>query len=203
MRLTERDGLLSGLIGQLMEAGLGPELKEHLAAGGQEANGRNGYRAKMLRTEAGPVTLAVPRDRAGTFELALVPRHDRRTSGISDTVVSLYASGGMSVRDILHHLRQVYGTELSAETVSRITDAVLEEVRAWQSLPLDPVYAVLFPGAIMVKVRDNHVVPCTSAAISSSGQRKTLSRSRRLTIPISLPARRGTACRAARRTGWV
>ena len=84
-------------------------------------------------------------------------RAGRVAGGLDDMVISLYAHG-MSVRDILHHLEQVYGTELSPETVSRITDAVLEEVRAWQSRPLDPVYAVVFLDAIVVKVRDNHVV---------------------------------------------
>src|SRR6266851_2938839 len=98
---------------------------------GQEANGRNGYRAKMLRTEAGPVTLAVPRDRAGTFEPVLVPKGGRRTSGISDTVVSLYASG-LSVRDIARHCQRAMGIEVSHDTISRITDECLEEMRAWQ-----------------------------------------------------------------------
>jgi transposase-like protein len=104
------------------------------------------------------VPLAVPRDRAGTFEPLLVPKRAGRVAGgLDDMVISLYAHG-MSVRDILHHLEQVYGTQLSHETVSRITDQVLEEVRAWQSRPLDPVYAVVFLDAIVVKVRDNHVV---------------------------------------------
>jgi len=104
------------------------------------------------------VPLRVPRDRAGTFEPVLVPKRSGRVAGgLDDMVISLYAHG-MSVRDIIHHLEQVYGTQLSAETVSRITDQVLEEVRAWQSRPLDPVYAVVFLDAIMVKVRDNQVV---------------------------------------------
>ena len=111
-----------------------------------------------MQTGVGPVPLAVPRDRAGTFEPLLVPKRAGRVAGgLDDMIISLYAHG-MSVRDILHHLEQVYGTELSPETVSRITDEVLEEVRAWQSRPLDPVYAVVFLDAIMVKVRDNQVV---------------------------------------------
>src|SRR6266446_5022244 len=81
----------------------------------------------------------------------------RISGGLDDMIISLYAHG-MSVRDILHHLEQVYGTQLSHETVSRVTDAVLEEVRAWQSRPLDPAWAAVFPAAIVVKVRDNHVV---------------------------------------------
>ncbi len=89
--LTGRDGLLAGMIGQVLRAGLGLELEEHLAAGGDDGNGRNGYRAKTLRTEAGPVTVSVPRDRDGSFDPLLVPKVARRTSGISGTVVSLYS----------------------------------------------------------------------------------------------------------------
>ena len=119
-----------------------------------------------MQTGVGPVRLAVPRDRAGTFEPLLVPKRAGRVAGgLDDMVISLYAHG-MSVRDIMHHLDQVYGTELSHETVSRITDGVLEEVRAWQSRPLDPVYAVVFLDAIVVKVRDNQVVQNKPAYIA-------------------------------------
>jgi putative transposase len=119
-----------------------------------------------VQTGVGPVPLQVPRDRAGTFEPVLVPKRAGRVSGgLDDMVISLYAHG-MSNRDIIHHLRQVYGTELSAETVSRITDAVLEEVKAWQSRPLDPVYAVVFLDALVVKVRDGQVVQNKPAYIA-------------------------------------
>src|SRR6266849_3502295 len=155
--LTGRGGLLSGLIGQVLQAGLGLELGDHLAMAGQEGNGRNGYRAKTLRTEAGPVTLAVPRDRAGTFEPVLVAKGGRRTSGISDTVVSLSASG-LSVRDISRHLERSAGIEVSHDTVSRITDEVLEEMRAWQSRPLEAVYPIVFVDALVAKVRDGSSV---------------------------------------------
>jgi putative transposase len=154
--LTGRGGLLSGLIGQVLEAGLGLELEEHLAAGG-EGNGRNGFRSRTLRTEAGPVMVSVPRDRAGTFEPVLVPKGARRTSGISDQVISLYASG-LSVRDIARHLDRSMGVEVSHDTISRITDGVLEEVRAWQSRPVDPVYPVVFVDALVAKVRDGSSV---------------------------------------------
>jgi putative transposase len=124
------------------------------------------------------VPLAVPRDRAGTFEPLLVPKRTGRIAGgLDDMVISLYAHG-MSVRDILHHLEQVYGTQLSHETVSRITDAVLEEVRAWQSRPLDPVWAVVFLDAIVVKVRDNQVVQnkpaCIAVGIDADGEKHVL-----------------------------
>ena len=135
--LTGRDGLLSGLIGQVLQAGLALELEEHLAGG--DGNGRNGFRAKTVSTEAGPVTVSVPRDRAGTFEPALVPKGARRTAGISDTVISLYA-GGMSVRDIARHCQRAMGIEISHDTISKITDEVLEEMRAWQARPLEAIY---------------------------------------------------------------
>jgi putative transposase len=101
-----------------------------------------------VQTGIGPVGLEVPRDRAGSFEPVLIPKRSGRVSGgLDDMVISLYAHG-MTVRDILHHLEQVYGTKLSHEQVSRITDAVMGEVRAWQDRSPDPVYAVVFPAAI-------------------------------------------------------
>ncbi len=155
--LTGRDGLLAGMIGQVLQAGLGLELEEHLAAGGDDGNGRNGYRAKTLRTEAGPVTVSVPRDRDGSFDPLLVPKGARRTSGISDTVVSLYG-GGMSVRDIARHCQRTMGIEISHDTISKITDGVLEEMRAWQSRPLEAIYPVVFVDALIAKVRDGGAV---------------------------------------------
>ncbi len=154
VQLTGRDGLLAGLIGQVLQAGLGLELEEHLAAGGgQDGNGRNGFRAKTLKTEAGPVTVAVPRDRDGSFEPVLVPRGARRTSGISETVISLYGSG-MSVRDIARHCQRAMGIEVPHDTISKITDEVLEEVRAWQVRPLEAIYPVVYAGALVARVRD-------------------------------------------------
>ena len=149
--LTGRGGLLGGLIGQVLQAGLALELDEHLA--GAEGNGRNGFRSKTVATEAGPVTVSVPRDRAGTFEPALVPKGTRRTAGISDTVTSLYAAG-MSVRDIARHCQRSMGIEVSHDTVSRITDECLEEVRAWQVRPLEAIYPVAYVDALVAKVRD-------------------------------------------------
>jgi putative transposase len=164
LRLTGEGSMLGELVKAVLERALEAELTAHLGydkRGGRPAgagNYRNGTIAKTVQTGVGPVPLAVPRDRAGTFEPLLVPkRAGRIAGGLDDMIISLYAHG-MSVRDILHHLEQVYGTQLSHETVSRITDQVLEEVRAWQSRPLDAVYAVVFLDAIMVKVRDNQVV---------------------------------------------
>src|ERR1035441_6550570 len=137
--LTGRDGLLSGLIGQVLQAGLGLELEEHLAAG--DGNGR----------------ISFPRDRAGTFEPALIPKGVRRTAGISDTVISLYA-GGMSVRDIARHCQRTMGIEISHDTISKITDECLEEMRAWQVRPLEAIYPIVYVDALVAKVRDGGAV---------------------------------------------
>src|SRR6266851_4649655 len=154
LRLTGEGSMLGELVKAVLERALEAELTAHLGyarhdpSGHNSGNSRNGTISKKVQTGIGPVGIEVPRDRAGMFEPVLVPKRSGRVSGgLDDMVISLYAHG-MSVRDILHHLKQVYGTELSAETVSRITDAVLEEVKAWQSRPLDPVYAVVFPAAI-------------------------------------------------------
>lgn len=162
LRLTGEGSMLGELIRAVLERALEAELTAHLGyekhERGGAGNARNGTAGKTVQTGVGPVPLQVPRDRAGTFEPVLVPKRAGRVSGgLGDMIVSLYAHG-MSNRDIICHLLQVYGTELSAETVSRITDAVLEEVKAWQSRPLDPVYAVVFLDAIVVKVRGNQVV---------------------------------------------
>jgi putative transposase len=164
LRLTGEGSLLGELVKVVLERALESELTAHLGyeksgrGGGAGGNARNGSIFKTVQTGVGPVPLQVPRDRAGTFEPLLVPKRAGRVAGgLDDMVISLYAHG-LSVRDILHHLEQVYGTQLSHETVSRITDAVLEEVRAWQARPLDPVYAAVFLDAIVVKVRDNQAV---------------------------------------------
>ena len=172
LRLTGQGSMLGELISAVLERALQGELAEHLgygkhdAAGNGTGNSRNGYIAKTVQTGVGPVPVQVPRDRNGSFEPLLIPKRSGRIAGgLDDMVISLYAHG-MSVRDIVHHLEQVYGTQLSAETVSRITDQVLEEVRAWQHRPLDPVYAAVFLDAIMVKVRDNQVVSSKPAYLA-------------------------------------
>jgi putative transposase len=184
LRLTGEGSMLGELVRAVLERALESELTAHLGYGKHEqagrgaGNARNGTIAKTVQTGVGPVPLQVPRDRAGTFEPLLVPkRAGRIAGGLDDMVISLYAHG-MSVRDIMHHLEQVYGTQLSHETISRITDAVLEEVRAWQSRPLDPVYAAVFLDAIVVKVRDNQVVQnkpaCIAIGIDADGEKHVL-----------------------------
>ena len=184
LRLTGEGSMLGDLVKAVLERALDAELTAHLGyerrevAGRNSGNSRNGRISKNVQTGIGPVGLDVPRDRAGTFDPVLIPKRSGRVSGgLDDMIISLYAHG-MSVRDILHHLEQVYGTKLSAETVSRITDQVLDEVRAWQDRPLDPVWAVVFLDAIMVKVRDNHVVQnkpaYLAAGVDADGEKHVL-----------------------------
>jgi putative transposase len=163
LRLTGPGGFLSELVRSVLERGLQAELSEHLGYGKHEATGkgsgnsRNGSTPKTVQTEVGPIEVKVPRDRAGTFTPVMLPKNTRRLGGLSDVVISLYA-GGMTVRDITHHLHRVYGTEVSADTISTITDEVLEEVKAWQTRPLDEVYPIVYVDALMVKVRDGATV---------------------------------------------
>jgi len=159
LRLTGPGGFLSEMVKAVLERGLQAELTEHLGyrahdvAGKGSGNSRNGHTAKTVQTEVGPIDVRVPRDRAGTFTPMLLPKNARRLGGLSDVIISLYA-GGMTVRDISHHLHRVYGTEVGPDTISTITDEVLDEVKAWQSRPLDEVYPIVYIDALMVKVRD-------------------------------------------------
>lgn len=145
LALTGEGGFLPEMIKQVLERGLATELTEHLGyekgdrGGRGSPNSRNGSTPKTVSTEIGRVPLEVPRDRASTFEPRLVPKGTRRLGGLDEMIISLYA-GGMTVRDIGHHLVRTLGTELSHDTISKITDSVLEEVKAWQSRPLEEVY---------------------------------------------------------------
>jgi putative transposase len=171
LRLTGEGGFLPEMIKAVLERGLQAELTDHLGyekgdpAGRGSPNSRNGSTSKTLSTEVGEVPLAVPRDRASTFEPRLVPKGARRAGGLDDMVISLYA-GGMTVRDIQHHLARTLGTELSHETISKITDAVLEEVKAWQARPLEEIYPIIYLDALVVKVRDGHQVRNKAAHIA-------------------------------------
>src|SRR5438552_3243372 len=157
------DGLLHKLKGALMERMLEAEMTEHLgferneAKGHGAGNSRNGHTTKTVHTETGPVELRVPRDRQGSFEPQLVPKHRRRLEGFDDKVLALYARG-MSVRDIQGHLRELYGTDVSPELISRVTDAILDDVRAWQARPLEAVYPIVYLDALFVGIRDGGVV---------------------------------------------
>jgi putative transposase len=163
VRLTGPGGFLSELVKAVLERGLQAELTEHLGYGRHEAagkgsgNSRNGATPKTVQTEVGPIDVRVPRDRAGTFTPVMLPKNARRLGGLSDVIISLYA-GGMTVRDISHHLHRVYGTEVGPDTISTITDEVLDEVKAWQHRPLDEVYPIVYIDALVVKVRDGGTV---------------------------------------------
>jgi putative transposase len=165
LRLTGEGGFLPELIKAVLERGLAVELADHLGyekgdpAGRGSPNSRNGSTPKTVLSEVGPLPLEVPRDRNSSFEPRLVPKGVRRLGGgLDEMIISLYA-GGMTVRDIGHHLHRTLGVELSHDTISKITDAVLEEVKDWQSRPLDPVSPILYIDALVVKVRDGaHVV---------------------------------------------
>jgi putative transposase len=163
LRLTGPGGFLSELVKAVLERGLQAELAEHLgyakheATGRGSGNSRNGSTPKTVQTEVGPIDVRVPRDRAGTFTPVMLPKNARRLGGLSDVVISLYA-GGMTVRDISHHLHRVYGTEVGPDTISTITDEVLDEVKAWQHRPLDEVYPIVYVDALVVKVRDGGTV---------------------------------------------
>ena len=157
------DGLLKQLTAALVERALNAELSEHLGyeknspAGRGSGNNRNGTSSKTLKTDKGELPIEVPRDRNGSFEPVLVKKHQTHFDGFDDKILSMYARG-MSVRDIQQHLKELYGTEVSPDLISRVTDAVLDEVKAWQSRPLDPVWPVIYLDALVVKVRDQGTV---------------------------------------------
>lgn len=171
LRLTGEGGFIPEMIKAVLERGLAAELSDHLGydkgdpVGRFLPNSRNGTTAKTVHSEVGSIGLDVPRDRDGSFEPRLVPKGERRIGGLDEMIISLYA-GGMTVRDIRHHLARTIGTDLSPETISKITDAVLEEVKAWQSRPLDPIYPVIYLDALVVKVKDGNAVRNKAAHIA-------------------------------------
>jgi putative transposase len=151
------DGVFTKLKGAVMERLLEAEMTEHLGHERQGrrkgTNGRNGHSRKTVQTESGPVEIQVPRDREGTFEPQLVKKHQRRLEGFDEKVIALYARG-MTTRDIQQHLRELYGTDVSPELISRATEGVMDEFRAWQSRPLEAVYPIVYLDALFVSVRD-------------------------------------------------
>jgi transposase-like protein len=169
--LTGAEGFIPGLVKAALERGLQAELTDHLgyekgaAEASAFANSRNGSTAKTVATSVGDIELNTPRDREGSFIPRLVPKGSRRLGGLDDMIVSLYA-GGMTIRDIEHHLRSTLGTDLSHETISKITGEVLEEVLAWQRRPLEALYPVIYLDALVVKVRDGGHVRNKSAYIA-------------------------------------
>ena len=160
--LTGEDGLLTSMVREVLQTGLDVEMADHLgyepyeSIGRGSGNSRNGAYPKTVRTDVGPVELRMPRDRQGTFEPVTVPKHVRRLDGLGANVISLYAKG-LTTGEIQAHLAEIYDTEVSRETISKITDQVLPDMVAWQSRPLDRVYPVMLIDAMVVKVRDSQV----------------------------------------------
>ena len=160
--LTGPDGLLPGLVAQILETALTVEMSDHLGYGPHErrpagtSNARNGTTPKRVLTDVGPVDLEVPRDRDGSFDPIVVPKHTRRLSGFDSQVLSLYAKG-FTTGDIVEHVEEIYGSPVSKDLVSTVTDAVVEDLKAWQHRPLDGVYAVIFIDVLYVKIRDGQV----------------------------------------------
>jgi putative transposase len=157
--ITGPEGLLKQLTKRLVERAMGAELSDHLGYEDGERppvsqpNRRNGSSAKTLITEQGAVAIEIPRDRAGSFEPQIVAKHQRRFDGFDDKIIALYG-GGMTTRQIEVQLRELYGVEVGRDLISRVTDAVLEDVAQWQSRPLERLYPILWMDALVVKIRD-------------------------------------------------
>jgi len=182
LALTGEGGLLAQLTKRLVESALDGELTDHLgygkhdAAGRDGGNSRNGHRPKTVLTEVGPVEIDVPRDRDGSFEPRIVAKRQRRLSGVDELVISLSAKG-LTTGEVQAHLAEVYGAEVSRQTISTITDKVVEGMAEWQNRPLDPVYPVVFIDAINVKIRDGKVANrpvYVALAVTCEGRRDIL-----------------------------
>jgi transposase-like protein len=182
LSLTGPGGLLGRLTKVVLESALEGEMDAHLGyrkhdpAGDGSGNSRNGHRAKTVLTDVGPVAVSVPRDRDASFEPAIVAKRARRLGGGDDIVISLVAKG-LTTGEVQAHLAEIYGTQVSRDTISAITDRVLDGLAEWQSRPLDPVYAVLFLDAIHVKIREGQVANrpiYVALAVTADGERDIL-----------------------------
>lgn len=158
VELTGPNGLLTGLTKQVLETALDAELSEHVGydkhdpAGRNGGNSRNGVRTKTVLTDIGPVQIEVPRDRDGSFDPQIVRKRQRRLAGVNEMVLSLTARG-LTTGEVCAHFAEVYGAQISKDTISAITDTVIEEMTEWRNRPLDRVYPVIFVDAITVKIR--------------------------------------------------
>jgi putative transposase len=178
--LTGPGGLLKALTKTVLETALNEEMAEHLGydkhdpAGRNRGNSRNGKRPKTVLTDSGEVE--VPRDRDGSFDPVIVRKRQRRLSSIDEMVLSLYAKG-LTTGDIAAHFADIYDAQVSKDTISRITDRVVEEMQAWAHRPLEPIYAAVFLDAIVVKVRDGQVgnrPVCAAIGVSLAGEKDVL-----------------------------
>jgi transposase-like protein len=175
-------GLLAQVTKTVLQTALDTEMTEHLGypkgdpAGRGRGNHRNGSSAKTVHTEVGPVRLEIPRDRAGSFDPQIVPKHARRVGGFDEAIISLYAKG-LTTGEIQAHLAEIYGADVSRDLISRVTDAVVDELAAWQSRPLDRIYPVVLIDAIHVKIRDGQVANrpvYVAVGINLAGERDVL-----------------------------
>ncbi|GAB3795830.1 IS256 family transposase [Micromonospora zhanjiangensis] len=182
LRLTGEGGLLQQLTKRVIEAAMDGEITDHLGyekhdpAGKDGGNSRNGSRAKTVLTDVGPVEIVVPRDRDGSFEPQIVKKRQRRLTGVEDMVLSLSAKG-LTTGEISAHLAEVYGADVSRQTISTITDKVMDGMAEWQNRPLDRVYPVVFLDAINVKIRDGKVANrpiYVALAVTAEGTRDIL-----------------------------
>ena len=181
--LLGKDGVLTSLIQQTLQAALDAELSDHLgyekhaSEGRNKQNSRNGYSQKRLKSEHGEFDIAVPRDRDGNFEPTIVSKGERRFTGLDDKIIALYARGN-STRDIQAQLHELYNVDVSPTLISTVTNAVLEEVKAWQSRPLDSIYPIVFLDCIVVKIRqDNRVINKAiylALGVNTEGQKELL-----------------------------
>lgn len=181
--ITGQGGVLAQLAGRVINAALEGELTAHLgyppgqAPPGGTGNMRNGSTPKTVHTELGPVEVATPRDRRGSFEPRLVAKRQTRLAGLDDRILDMYA-GGMSVRDIEAHLRSLYGVEIGRDTISRVTDRVLEEIAAWRARPLEAIYPIVYLDCLMVKMTEDRSVTARACylavGVTLDGQRDIL-----------------------------
>jgi transposase-like protein len=178
-----QDGLIKQLTGRILQRALEAEMTEHLGyeknsnTGDNSGNSRNGHTEKTVLLENQGATIEVPRDRNGTFEPVIVPKHEKRVPLFNDQIISMY-SFGMSDRDIKSHLEKIYNVEVSPDLISRVTNAVLEEVREWQNRPLEKSYAIVYLDAIRVKGKEDgkSCMKCVyiALAVNFDGQKEVL-----------------------------
>ena len=178
--IAGENGLLKQLTKAMLERAMQAELTDHLGyekhdpAGHNSGNSRNGKSKKKLKGDFGEIELETPRDRNGTFEPKIVAKHQTRWTGFDDKILSMYARG-MSTREIQGHLEEIYGVEVSPTLISNVTEAVQEEVRAWQNRPLEPIYPIVYLDALYVRMRDNGHVQNRAVYVaigSQSGRRQ-------------------------------
>jgi len=178
-----QDGLIKQLTGRILQRALEAEMTEHLGyeknsnAGDNSGNSRNGHTEKTVLLENQSTTIEVPRDRNGSFEPVIVPKHEKRVPLFNDQIISMY-SFGMSDRNIKEHLEKIYNVEVSPDLISRVTNAVLEDVREWQNRPLEKSYPILYLDALRVKGREEGK-SClksvyTALAVNFEGQKEVL-----------------------------